>query len=70
MTAVLALKDVSRFLGVQPYRIQHAFIIGAVPEPERRISGRRIFEAADVQRLAVHFKVKIADETATKPIEA
>jgi len=71
MSAALALKDVSRILGVQGYQIQHAFMTGAVPEPEQRISGRRIFEDADVQRLAVHFKVKIAAaEAAAEPVEA
>lgn len=57
MTAILALKDVSKLLGVQPYRIQHAYITGAVKEPKLRISGRRVFEPIDVQRLAKHFRV-------------
>lgn len=70
MTAALALKDVSRLLGVQPYRIQHAFITGAVPEPRQRISGRRVFEAADVRRLAAHFGVKMAAQTAAEPVGA
>lgn len=70
MNAFLALKDVSRLLQIQPYRIQHAFVTGAIPETRLRISGRRIFEAADVQRLAVHFGVKLEAETATKPVEA
>ena len=60
MTNALALKDVCRLLNVQPYRIQHAYAVGAVPEPRQRISGRRVFEAADIRRLGAHFGVKIA----------
>ena len=71
MTAMFSLKDVVKQIGVQGYQIQHAYITGAVPEPKLRISGRRVFEAADVQRLATHFKVKIAaTEAAAEPVEA
>jgi len=71
MTNALALKDVCKVIGVQPYRVQHAYAVGAVPEPKLRISGRRVFEPADVRRLAAHFKVKIAAvETAAEPVGA
>jgi hypothetical protein len=64
MPTVLALKDVSRLLGVQPYRIQNAYITRAVPEPRLRISNRRVFEQIDVRRLAKHFNVTLkADAT-------
>jgi DNA-binding transcriptional MerR regulator len=62
MSTALALKDVSRLLGVQPYRIQHAYSIGAVPEPRLRISGRRVFEPSDVHKLAKHFNVTLKAE--------
>ena len=61
MTA-LALKDVCKVIGVQPYRVQHAYSIGAVPEPKLRISGRRVFEPIDLKRLAKHFGVEIKAE--------
>ena len=48
MTA-LALKDVSKLLGVQPYRIQHAYATGAVDEPKLRVSNRRVYEMTDVE---------------------
>jgi hypothetical protein len=64
MPTVPALKDVSRLLGVQPYRIQHAYITGAVKEPKLRISGRRVFEPIDVQRLARHFHVTLKADAA------
>ena len=67
MTATLALKDVAKLLGIRPYRIQYAYVTGAVPEP-RRSSGRRVFEPADIKRLAKHFNVKIAAaEAAAEP---
>lgn len=70
MTTAFALKDVCRLLNLQPYRIQHAYAVGAVQEPQTRISGRRVFEPADIKRLAKHFNVKVAAEAAAKPVEA
>ena len=63
MTA-LALKDVCKVIGVQPYRVQHAYSIGAVPEPRLRVSGRRVFEQIDLKRLAKHFGVELKAEQA------
>lgn len=63
MTA-LALKDVCRLLKVQPYRVQHAYSIGAVEEPRLRISGRRVFEPIDLKKLAKHFNVTLKTEQA------
>jgi hypothetical protein len=59
MSTVLALKGVCKLLGLRPYQIQHAYSIGAVPEPRTRISGRRVFELSDVQKLARHFHVTL-----------
>jgi DNA-binding transcriptional MerR regulator len=59
MSTALALKDVCKLLGLQPYQIQHAYSVGAVPEPRTRISGRRVFEPSDVHKLAKHFKVTL-----------
>ena len=64
VTALLALKDVCKVIGVQPYRVQHAYSIGAVPEPKLRISGRRVFEPIDIKRLAKHFNVTLKAEQA------
>ena len=52
----LALKDVSRVLGVPSYRIQYALVNGQVEEPRVRVANNRIFEAQDVVRLARHFR--------------
>jgi hypothetical protein len=62
MTAMYSLKDVVKQIGVQGYRIQHAYSIGAVEEPRTRVSGRRVFEPVDIRRLAKHFGVTPKDE--------
>ena len=49
------LKDVAKKLGVKPYQIAYALTVGLVPEPELRISNKRIFTAEDIERLAKHF---------------
>jgi hypothetical protein len=49
------LRDVARRLGVKPYRIAYALSVGHVPEPEMRISNKRVFQAEDIDRLAEHF---------------
>ncbi len=69
MTA-FALKDVCRLLKLQPYRIQHAYSIGAVDEPKTRISGRRVFEPIDIKRLAKHFGVELKADRADQAVTA
>ena len=64
MTAMFSLKDVVKQIGVQPYRIQHAYSIGALPEPRLRISGRRVFEPIDIKRLAKHFGITLKADAA------
>ena len=54
------LRDVARLLKVKPYQIAYALSVGLVPEPELRISNKRIFEEEDVERLAKHFGVDLA----------
>jgi len=59
MQNTMSLKDVSRKLNIQSYRIQYVYVHGLVAEPLQRISGRRVFTPDDVHRLAEHFKVKL-----------
>ncbi len=59
MERAWSLKDVSRLLNVRASRIHYAIITGAVAEPRLRIGNRRIFEAADIERLAAHFGVAL-----------
>lgn len=64
----MSLKDVARLLGIKAYRVQYAIVHENVQEPQRRISGRRVYEPADVERLAAHFGVKLAAaEAAAEP---
>ena len=58
-----SLNEVSRLLKVRASRIHYALITGAVEEPRLRIGNRRVFEAADVERLAAHFGVEFEERT-------
>jgi DNA-binding transcriptional MerR regulator len=49
------LRDVARLLKVKSYRVSYAISVGLVPEPELRISNKRIFQEKDIERLAKHF---------------
>jgi hypothetical protein len=60
------LKDVARVLKVKPYRIAYALSVGLVPEPQLRISNKRVFQAEDVARLAEHFKVELPTKPASR----
>ena len=51
------LGEVSRVLGRKPHQIVHLLTSGKVPEPQQRISNKRLFTEADITRLARHFKV-------------
>ena len=45
------LKDVARVLKVKPYRIAYALSVGLVPEPQFRISNKRMFQRKTSQGL-------------------
>ena len=51
------LRDVARMLKVKPYQVSYALSVGLVPEPELRISNKRVFMPEDVERLSKHFGV-------------
>ncbi len=67
---VFSLKDVVRMTGLQCYRIQHAYITGAIEEPRVRISNRRIYEMADIRKLCKHFGVTLKAEQAVAAEDA
>ena len=52
------LEDVSALLGVKAYRVEYLLTHGLVPEPQLRISGRRVFTASDLEALRKHFTTK------------
>ena len=41
--------------GVKPYQITYAISVGLLPEPELRISNKRVFRAKDLERIRFHF---------------
>ena len=52
----LLLTEVARRIGVKPYQITYALSVGLIAEPSTmRIGNRRVFQSADVERLAEHF---------------
>jgi len=51
----LLLKDVAALVKVKPYQITYAISVGLLPEPELRISNKRVFQAKDLERIAAHF---------------
>jgi DNA-binding transcriptional MerR regulator len=56
------LHEVAQRLGVKHYRIAYALTTGLVEEPEIRIAGKRIFNEADIGRLAAHFRVELTKD--------
>ena len=62
MRAHLSLKDVSRLLGLKPYRIAYAISVGLIPEPACRVGNKRVFRPKDVERIANHFGISIKDQ--------
>ena len=62
-----SLKDIAAQLGVKAYRIEYLLAHGLVPEPQLRISGRRVFSASDLETLRKHFNSKTP--AAAKPQE-
>ena len=56
------LNDVAKILRKRPHQIVYAITSGQVAEPPLRIGGKRIFQADDVQRLAMHFDLTSGKE--------
>ena len=63
----LSLKDVAALLGVKAYRVEYLLCHGLVPEPQLRISGRRVFGPEDVANIRAHFAKKPAAKAAAEP---
>ena len=51
------LGEVAKLLNRRPHQIVHLLTTGKIPEPQQRISNKRLFTEADITRLARHFKV-------------
>ena len=63
MEKLLTLKDAAAVLNVKPYRIGYVLAVKLVPEPALRVGNKRIFTQQDLERLADHFRVKLASPT-------
>ena len=51
------LGEVAKLVNRKPHQIVHLLTTGKIPEPQQRISNKRLFTEADITRLARHFKV-------------
>jgi hypothetical protein len=59
---LFSMKDVARLLRVQPYQIAYLLNTNRVPEPQMRLGNRRVFSAADIERLAERLNVRVPAE--------
>ena len=57
MDEFLTLKQVAELLNLQHYRIHYALATHRIPEPALRVSNRRVFQHADIVRIAGHFGI-------------
>jgi hypothetical protein len=57
MDEFLTLKQVADRLKLQHYRIHYALATRRIPEPALRVSNRRVFQPADVERIKQHFNL-------------
>lgn len=63
----LSLKDVAAQLGVKAYRVEYLLCHGLVPEPQLRISGRRVFSPKDVANIKARLAKKPAAKAPAEP---
>jgi DNA-binding transcriptional MerR regulator len=54
-----SITDCSKLLGVQEHRIAYAHRISKLAEPKMRFAGKRVYSAADLQRVAKYFRVPV-----------
>ncbi len=57
MQQIYSTGEVSRIVGVQPYKIAYAILTGQLPEPAFRFLNNRCFTPADLRRVAQYFGV-------------
>ena len=58
MNQIFSIGQVSRMLGVQPYRISYAIQVGQLPEARFHFLHKRCFTEADIQGIAQFFGVE------------
>ena len=57
MDKALSLHEVAELLNLQHYRIVYALATHRVPEPALRVANKRVFQHADIERIASHFGI-------------
>lgn len=62
MSKLYLLGDVAKMMRKRPHQITYAITSGLLPEPEMRIGGRRVFQGADIKRIADYFGVNLKKE--------
>ena len=55
MTDIYSTGQVARMLGLRPYQLEYAHANAHLAEPAFRFVGKRVYDPADVRRVAVHF---------------
>ena len=65
MEQQMSLRDVASLLGCKAYRIEYLLCHGLVPEPQLRISGRRVFSPKDVANIRARLASKKPPAKAT-----
>jgi len=62
MTELLSLRDCARRLGIAPHRIAYAHELGKLRDVDLRVAGKRIYNPADVRRVAEYFGIELTKE--------
>jgi len=57
MDQALSLRQVAELLKLRHYRIEYAIATHRIPEPAIRVANKRVFQPADIERIASHFGV-------------
>ncbi|MBN9519342.1 hypothetical protein J0H58_12605 [bacterium] len=61
MENIYSTGQVARLLGVRPHQLEYAHASQALAEPAFRFLGKRVYCAADVRRVAAHFRLTLDD---------
>lgn len=62
MDQLFSTGQVARLVGVPTYKIEYAHANNRLGEPAQRVMNKRLYTAADVQRVAQHFGVTLDDQ--------
>ncbi len=63
MPQLFSTGQLARLLAIPPHRIEYAHASGRLGEPSFRFLGKRVYDAADVRRVALHFGIALDEAT-------